>query len=139
LSSPNNPAADANGNIFVVPGDRIPAVPRHRFKAGAEYAVTEPWKIGADLNVVGSQYLVGDQSNRNPKLPAYWVVNLHTSYQVSKHVELFGLVQNLFDRRYYTFGTFFDPNAIPFLGLTDHRTLAPGMPLAAYAGLRAKF
>ncbi len=139
LSSPNNPAADANGNIFVVPGDRIPAVPRHRFKAGAEYAVTEPWKIGADLNVVGSQYLVGDQSNQNPKLPAYWVVNLHTSYQVSKHVELFGLVQNLFDRRYYTFGTFFDPNAIPFLGLTDHRTLAPGMPLAAYAGLRATF
>src|SRR6266568_5133206 len=139
LSSPNNPAADANGNIFVVPGDRIPAVPQHRFKAGAEYAVTEPWKIGADLNVVGSQYLVGDQSNQNPKVPAYWVVNLHTSYQVSKHVELFGLVQNLFDRRYYTFGTFFDPHAIPFLGLTDPRTLAPGMPLAAYAGLRATF
>jgi iron complex outermembrane recepter protein len=139
LSSPNNPAADANGNIFVVPGDRIPAVPQHRFKAGAEYAVTEPWKIGADLNVVGSQYLVGDQSNQNPKVPAYWVVNLHTSYQVFKHVELFGLVQNLFDRRYYTFGTFFDPHAIPFLGLTDPRTLAPGMPLAAYAGLRATF
>jgi len=138
LSSPNNPAA-VNGEIFVVPGDHIPAVPQHRFKAGAEYAVTEPWKIGADLNVVGSQYLVGDQSNLNPKVPAYWVVNLHTSYQVSKHVELFGLVQNLFDRRYYTFGTFFDPHAIPFLGLTDPRTLAPGMPLAAYAGLRATF
>jgi iron complex outermembrane receptor protein len=139
LSSPNNPFKDSNGNIFVVPGDRIPAVPQHRFKAGAEYAVTEAWKIGADLNVVGSQYLVGDQSNQTPKVPAYWVVNLHTSYQVSKHVEVFGLVQNLFDRRYYTFGTFFDPNAIPFLGLTDPRTLAPGMPLAAYAGLRAKF
>jgi iron complex outermembrane receptor protein len=138
LSSPNNPAA-VNGEIFVVPGNHIPAVPQHRFKAGAEYAVTEPWKIGADLNVVGSQYLVGDQSNLNPKVPAYWVVNAHTSYQVSKHVELFGLVQNLFDRRYYTFGTFFDPTAIPFLGLTDHRTMAPGMPLAAYAGLRATF
>ena len=114
-------------------------MPQHRFKAGAEYAVTEPWKIGADLNVVGSQYLVGDQSNQNPKVPAYWVLNLHSSYQVSKHVELFGLVQNLFDRRYYTFGTFFDTTAIPFLGLTDPRSLAPGMPLAAYAGLRATF
>jgi iron complex outermembrane receptor protein len=139
LSSPNNPAADANGNIFVVPGDHIPAVPQHRFKAGAEYNITEPWKVGADLNVVGSQYLVGDQSNLNPKVPAYWVVNAHTSYQVAKNVELFGLVQNLFDRHYYTFGTFFDPTAIPFLGLTDHRTMAPGMPLAAYAGLRATF
>ena len=27
LSSPNNPFADANGNIFVFPGDHIPAVP----------------------------------------------------------------------------------------------------------------
>jgi iron complex outermembrane recepter protein len=138
LSSPNNPAA-VGGLIFVVPGDRIPAVPQHRFKAGAEYAVTEPWKIGADINVVGSQYLVGDQSNQNPKVPAYWIVNLHTSYQVAKNVEVFGLVQNLFNRHYYTFGTFFDTNQIPFLGLSDPRTLAPGMPLAAYAGIRATF
>jgi len=139
LSSPNNPAADANENIFVVPGNHIPAIPQHRFKAGAEYAVTESWKVGADVNVTGSQYLVGDQSNQNPKVPAYGIVNLHTSYQVSKHVEVFGLVQNLFNRHYYTFGTFFDPTAIPFLGLTDPRTLAPGTPLAVYAGLRATF
>jgi iron complex outermembrane receptor protein len=46
LSSPNNPAADVNGNIFVTPGDRIPATPRYRFKAGAEYAITEAWKFG---------------------------------------------------------------------------------------------
>ena len=42
---------------------------------------------------IGSQYLVGDESNQNPKIPAYWVVNLHSSYQISKNVELFGLVQ----------------------------------------------
>ena len=55
ISSPNNPAADANGNIFVTPGDHIPAIPAHRFKAGAEYAITDAWKFGADLNVIGSQ------------------------------------------------------------------------------------
>jgi iron complex outermembrane receptor protein len=54
-------------------------------------------------------------------------------------VEVFGLVQNLFNRRYYTYGTFFNTTQIPFLGLTDPRTLAPGAPLAAYAGVRAKF
>jgi iron complex outermembrane receptor protein len=139
LSSPNNPAADGNGNIFVSPGDHIPATPRHRFKAGAEYQITEAWKLGADLNVTGSQYLVGDQANQNPKVPAYWVVNLHTSYKVSKNVELFGLVQNLFNQRYYTFGTFFNTGQIPFLGLTDPRTFTPGMPLAAFAGIRATF
>src|SRR4029077_1380714 len=84
LSSPNNPQADANGNIFVSPGDQIPAVPQHRFKAGAEYAVTDAWKFGFDVNAVGSQYMVGDQANQNPKVPPYAVVNLHGSYQVNK-------------------------------------------------------
>ena len=147
LSSPNNPMADANGNILVTPGDHLPVVPQYRFKAGAEYAITERWKVGADLNVVGSQYLIHDDSNQNPRVPAYAVVNLHGSYQVTKNVEAFGLVNNLFNRHYYAAGTFFDNagfnsntfGAANFLVLNDPRTFLPGMPLAAYAGLRAKF
>jgi iron complex outermembrane receptor protein len=139
LSSPNNPVADADGNILVTPGDHIPAVPAYRFKAGAEYAVTDKWKIGADVNVIGSQYLFGDQSNQNPEVPAYWVVNARTSYQVDKNIEAFGLVQNLFNQHYYVYGTFFQTDSFPYLNLTDPRTFVPGMPLAAYAGLRAKW
>ena len=132
--------ADANGNILVTPGDHLPVVPQYRFKVGADYTVTDKWKVGADLNVVGSQYLFGDQSNQNPEIPAYWVVNAHTSYQISKNVEVFGLVQNLFNQHYFTTGTFFDPKSVPLsLGLTDPRMFVPGMPLAAYAGLRARF
>jgi iron complex outermembrane receptor protein len=138
LSSPNNPFA-VNGLITVTPGDRIPSIPLHRFKTGVEFAMRDNWKIGADLIAAGGQYLRGDESNLNPMLPGYWLVNLHTSYQISKQVEAFGLVQNLFDRRYYTFGTFFDTTQIPFLGLTDPRTLAPGAPFALYAGLRGRF
>jgi iron complex outermembrane recepter protein len=139
LPSPNSPAADDNGNIFVVPGDHIPASPQHRFKAGVEYAVTDAWKVGIDVNAVGSQYLIGDQSNQNPKVPPYAVVNLHGSYQVTKNVEVFALVQNLFNQHYYTTGTFFSTGSIPFLNLTDPRMFVPGMPLAAYAGVRARF
>ena len=138
LSSPNNPFADANGNIFVVPGDHLTGVPDYRFKLGAEYQVTDPWKVGADLNIIGSQYLIGDESNQNPKVPAYWTVNLHSSYQVTKNVEVYGLVKNLFDRHYYVYGTFFETDSFPYLNLTDPRTFVPGMPFAAYAGLRAK-
>ena len=54
-----------------------------------------------------SQYLIHDDSNLNPKVPAYWVVNMHTSYHVTKNVEIFGLVQNLFNQHYYSAGTFF--------------------------------
>jgi iron complex outermembrane receptor protein len=139
LSSPFNPYADANGNIFVVPGDHLAGIPDFRFKLGAEYRITDPWKLGADLNVVGSQYLVGDESNQNPKIPAYWVVNLHSSYQISKNFEVFGLVKNLFNQRYYVYGTFFDTTSFPYLNLTDPRTFVPGMPFAAYVGARATF
>jgi iron complex outermembrane receptor protein len=140
LQSPNNPASDqVTGNIFVTPGDHIPSTPQHRFKAGVEYAVTDAWKIGFDVNAVGSQYLTGDQSNQQPKVPPYAVVNLHGSYQVNKNVELFANVQNLFNQHYYTTGSFFSVSSIPFLNLTDPRMFVPGMPLAAYAGLRMKF
>jgi iron complex outermembrane receptor protein len=138
LSSPNNPFANADGLIFVVPGDHIPAVPSYRFKAGTDYKIIDAWKLGADINMIGSQSLVGDQANQNPKVPAYWTVNLHTSYQVTKNVEVFGLVRNLFNRRYYSFGTFFQTDSFPYLGLTDPRTFVPGAPLAVYGGLRAK-
>ena len=139
LSSPQNPAADADGNLFVVPGDHIPGIPQQRFKVGFEYSITQPWTMGADLNAVGSQYLIGDQSNQNPKVPAYWVVNMHTSYKINKNVEVFGLVQNLFNQHYYAAGTFFDTQGISFLTFNDPRTFVPGMPLAAYAGIRATF
>jgi iron complex outermembrane receptor protein len=140
LQSPNNPdAVKATGDIFVTPGDHIPAAPQHRFKAGMEYAVTDAWKIGIDVNAVGSQYLIGDQSNQNPKVPPYAVVNLHGSYQVNKNVEFFAMVQNLLNQHYYTTGTFFNTGSIPFLNLTDPRMFVPGMPLAVYAGVRARF
>ncbi|MBV8701923.1 MAG: TonB-dependent receptor [Bradyrhizobium sp.] len=146
LSSPHNPMA-VGGLISVVPGDHIPGIPAQRFKAGAEYAVTDAWKIGADLNVVGSQWLIHDDSNLNAKVPAYWVVNMHTSYQVTKNIELFGLVQNLFNQHYYSAGTFFDTGGFNnstlgganLLTFNDPRTLLPGMPLAIYAGIRATF
>jgi iron complex outermembrane recepter protein len=140
LSSPFNPFANPlTGTINVLPGDHLPGIPDFRFKLGGEYRITDPWKFGADLSVIGSQYLVGDESNQNQKIPAYWTVNLHSSYQVSKNVEVFALVKNLFNQHYYVYGTFFDTGSFPYLNLTDPRTFVPGMPFAANAGARATF
>ncbi len=152
VSSPNNPYADpTTGDITVHPGDQIPGIPEHRFKAGAEYNVIPAWTVGADLNVVGTQFLIHDDSNQNPQVPAYWFVNAHTSYKINDNLEVFGLVNNLFNRHYYVAGTFaevdgaagiFNSNTYGnqgFLNLTDPRTFLPGMPFAAYGGLRAKF
>lgn len=137
LPSPNNPAAKG-GLISVKPGDRLPSIPQHRFRLGAEYKWPPNWKFGADLIAVSGQFLRGDEANQTPKLPGYWVVDLHVSYQLTANIELFGTVQNLFDRKYATFGTFFAPQRIPFLGLGDPRTLTPAPPLAIFAGLRVR-
>ena len=56
FSSPNNPSADANGNIFVKPGDVIPGIPPNLAKLGVTYAVTPQLKVTAETVLVGSQY-----------------------------------------------------------------------------------
>jgi iron complex outermembrane receptor protein len=142
IASPNNPFSDANGKVNVVPGDRIPGIPQHQFKAGADYLVTALWRIGGDVAMVGSQFLVGDEANQNVKLPAYWVANLRTSYQIRKDLQIFGLVNNVFNRKYAAYGTYFDPQGVQNAGLpialTDRRAEVPGQPLSIYVGLRAK-
>lgn len=140
----NSPFADADGNIQVLPGDQIPAIPRHRVKVGVEYAVTDEWKVGGNALFVSSQYLVGDESNQYSKLPSYTVFNLHTSYQVTKNLQLYGKVDNIFDNRYATYGQFFDTGALPNFTnggnpFTDPRSLSPARPRAFYAGARVTF
>jgi iron complex outermembrane receptor protein len=142
LASPNNPLADADGNIHVTPGKRIPMIPLHQFKVGADYAVTPLWTVGGNMVAVGSQYFVGDEANQNPKLPAYAVFNLRTTYQVSKNVQVFGFINNLFNKKYGLYGTFFAPQGVANAGLpitlTDQRTEVPGQPFSIYAGVRMK-
>lgn len=108
FSSPNNPAADGNGNIQVVPGDHIPGIPRNLGKAGFEYAFTPRLTIGADATVVGSQYFVADNSNQNPKLPSYYFINAHISYALTDHLQIFTIINNLTNNHYATYGTFYD-------------------------------
>ena len=139
LPSPNNPFADANGNIAVAPGARLPGVPLHRIKAGFDWKVTPRWSVGADVIVTSGIYLRGDEANLNPKQPGFVTVNLRTAFKAMQNVEVYALVNNVFDRRYATAGGFFNTGAIPFLGLTDPRSLAPGTPRAFYAGVKAKF
>jgi iron complex outermembrane receptor protein len=141
LASPNNPSADENGDILVTPGKQIPGIPRHQVKGGLDYFVTPALKLGTDVIWVGSQWYVGDDANQNVKLADYWVANLHGSYQLTKELQIYGVVNNLFNRKFATFGTYFDPqsvvNAIPNAP-TDHRTITPAQPLSVYVGMRAK-
>ena len=132
------------GNIQVSPGNQIPMIPHHRFKISADVNVTPEFTLGADVNIVGPQYLAGDASNQYSQLPAYWYANVNAAYQVTKNIQLYAKVENVFDNRYYTYGTFFNttdlPNAANGGGaFTNPVSATPARPRAFYAGLKATF
>jgi iron complex outermembrane recepter protein len=143
LASPNNPF-NVGGDIFVTPGNHIPGIPRHQVKFGGDYAFTPKFKLGADVLVAGAQYFVGDGANQNPKLPLYWVANLHASYQLDEHIQFFGLINNIFNNRNATFGTFFNTGtdaqlASPIPFTVDPRTVTPLQPISFYGGVKVTF
>ncbi len=140
--SGSNPDADANGNITVRPGNRLPGVPAHLVKLGANYQLTPAWNVGATAISTSGQVLFGDEANLTPHLPASFTLNLNTTYQITPHVQLFGLVRNIADRTYYTFGTF-SPTSSVFLSqapnATNPRSYSIAAPVAGFGGVRVTF
>ncbi len=142
LASPNSPAADGNGNIAVHTGNQIPGIPRHQIKVGADYDITPRWSVGGDIEYFGSQFLIGDDSNQNAKMTPYMVANIRTSYQLTDSVQLFGHIENLLDRRYASYGAYFDTGGVgqPITdNLTDARSLTIGQPRSFGGGVKITF
>jgi len=141
-SSVNNPGADADGNIQVQPGNHLPGIPSNLWKLGVDYKVTDAWTIGGTGVAASGQFLFGDEANLTQKTPAYFVLNLHTSYQLTPHLELFGLIENAFNTTYYTFGTFSPTSSVPIVqapGATNPRSYSPAAPIAGTVGIRVTF
>jgi outer membrane receptor protein involved in Fe transport len=141
LNSPENPLADANGQIAVVPGNHIPGVPRDLVKANLIYVFTPSWSISLAVQAADGKYLRGDESNLNPKLPGYFTADVSTRWHLTEHLELFASVENLFDAHYATFGTFSPTDRIPIReapGASDPRSVSPATPRSFYAGLRVQ-
>lgn len=141
LASPNNPGADANGNVAVTPGRRIPLNPANSLRAGGDVEMMKDFNLGGELAFTGSQYFDGDPSNLDTKLPSTVVVNLRGSWQIDPGWQLFAAVDNLFDNRDALYGTYFDPSDTAGLitpALTDPRTLTLRQPVTFQFGLKLK-
>jgi iron complex outermembrane receptor protein len=158
ISAPDNPAA-VNCNVpdnpdarcvSVNPGDRLPGVPEHKFKAGFAYYITSKWRFGADMVAVSDQIFFGDEGNDNRALPGFAKFNLHTSYDVTDNIQLYGLVDNVFDTRYGLFGTYYDNESAENANVGPYRagtfendrtrsTFVPAAPVTAYGGVKVKF
>lgn len=140
--SPSNPAADVDGNIFVKSGNHLPGIPQNILKFGADYSVTDAWTVGGGALYESGQYLFGDEANLTPTTPPYFVLSLHTAYQVTKNFQLFAKIDNAFNAQYYTYGTFGPTSAVPIAqapGATNPRSYSPAAPISALVGLRITF
>jgi iron complex outermembrane recepter protein len=143
-NSPNNSSADANGDIVVPAGARIPGIPRQSLRLRFDIEPTDKWQVGANLIVSGSSRARGDENNLDArgKVPGYGVLNLDTERELGKGFEVFARINNLFNRKYANFGILgqnvfanaahsFDPAngaSETFLGL--------GAPRGVWAGVR---
>ncbi|CAB3683733.1 TonB-dependent receptor [Paraburkholderia rhynchosiae] len=143
-SRPSNSSADANGNISVKPGDHLPGIPANTVKLQLDYAATAKWKVGANLTWRGGIYAQGDENNQdvNGKIAGYLLLDLDTSYQVTKQLQVFANVTNLLDKRYASFGTlgenFFNGPNHTFDGAnpSNEQFVGPGAPRGFWVGLR---
>jgi outer membrane receptor protein involved in Fe transport len=158
VNSESNSTADADGNILVTPGARIPLIPRHTGRLMLDYEVTHSFDVGGSVIVSSGSYLHGDENNQNVvggtngegafvigsgSIGGYAVVNLFSTLHVTHQLDVFARVNNLFDRKYATAGflstNVFNPNgtfrADPD-DWTNENDVSPAAPIGAWIGVR---
>ncbi|HYB32949.1 MAG TPA: TonB-dependent receptor [Steroidobacteraceae bacterium] len=158
VSAASNSTADADGNIMVRAGDRIPLIPRNTGRLILDYQPNTHWDVGGNLIVVSGSYLHGNENNANQAggsngtgayvsgtgwIGGYAVVNLQGTYHLTKRADLFARVVNLFDHQYATAGFLttnsFNPDGsfIPNpASWSNENAVSPAAPRAVWAGAR---
>ena len=102
----------------------MPLVPDHILKAGATIRLGEYLYVGADGRFTGKQWLRGDEANVTEQLDSYFVADARVGAEFGRW-EVTGIVTNLFQNRYASFGTFNINQGNPD-GPTVERFLTPG-------------
>ena len=100
-----------------------------------DYTFTANLRLGAEVAWRSGVYLRGDEVNALGQTDSYAIVNLHGSLRLNDHVELFGRIENLFDKNYESFGLLGDPQEV-FASFSNPRFYGPGAPLGAWLGVR---
>ncbi|MDE1179182.1 TonB-dependent receptor [Paraburkholderia sp.] len=143
-SSASNSSADGNGNISVKSGDRIPGIPANTVKLRLDYTPFAKWNIGTNLTYRGSIFARGDENNQdvNGRIAGYFLIDLDTTYNITKQLQVFATVKNLLNKKYANFGilgeNFFNGPNHTFDGANpvNEQFLGLGAPRGAWIGMR---
>ena len=137
-------ASALDGNV-AVPGDRFPLSPAHQatFSLENNRATRDAlFTTRFSIKGVSSQFLRGDDANREQPLAPYAVANASASVQAAAFT-ISVYVSNLLDRRYNSFGVFGE-NPLGPIGAprpatpTEERFLTPGYPRAVTVSLSVR-
>lgn len=163
-NSSNDAAVDGepglDGSIDIAPGNRIPLVPRHMFKAYANISLGSKLSVDVDMLAVSGSFARGNENNAHEpdgtyylgpgSVPGYATVNLGARYSVTRWMQLVAQVTNVFNRQYYTAGQlgpvgFTDTGAfiarpLPAINgefpVRQGTFYAPGAPVRMWVGTR---
>jgi len=159
--------------ITVDKGDTMPGVSRHNLNATVTYEVTPKWQVGFTTVMHSGSYVRGNENNeheigqvqtrndgvkRKPmtnkgELPGYATFNFQTSYKFTPTMTASLLINNIFDKEYYSAGRLgrnpFSPSVNGAIGPDgyNHNSndwlstnfIAPGAPRAAWLSFNWQF
>ena len=158
-----NSSSDANGNITIKPGNRLPLIPRHIFKARTDWRINHRLSVGLGMLAVSGSTARGNENGQHQsdgtfflgsgKSAGYAIFDLNGKYRATQQLSFFAQVNNLFDHKYSTAAqlgaTGFTANgsfiARPFSSIGDNSTIvqstfgAAGAPRTAWVGVRYEF
>ncbi|MEO8040300.1 MAG: TonB-dependent receptor, partial [Betaproteobacteria bacterium] len=152
----------ADDEIRVRAGDRIPGIPRHQFRLNFNYRVTDTWSVGANVIAMSGNFARGNENNQHEpgtttdpvgggtrtylgagSTSTYAVLNLTTRYRLAAQWEVFGRLNNVFDKQFNTAAILaanpFDAtgNFVTDSSLWTRETFyGPGAPRALWVGVR---
>jgi iron complex outermembrane receptor protein len=141
LPGANHPDATATpeGDVIPVePGDRIPGLPMHSARIGADVQPIARLSVGAWLALNSSQYHRGDEANLLRPVAGYVTLNARGSYELSSRALVFLRADNLLNSKFETFGLLGNAEEV-IPGADDPRYASPGPPRSVWAGLDVQF
>jgi outer membrane receptor protein involved in Fe transport len=147
--------------IQVKAGNRMPGIPLHSLKLGADVQATEAWMLAADVVAYSSQYVMGNENNAHQvgsatdlqantrsflgsgEVKGYALLNLGSRIKLGGQWELVGRINNVLDKKYATAGMLrenpFDASGSFLIDSNNwgrETFFGPGAPRSGFIGVR---
>ncbi len=135
LPSPNHPEIDT-GEVSVLPGDRLPLLPRHQLKGFVEWRVSDRWAFGLNARMRSEIVYRGDEGNDIEAIDGFVVADAYLDVSISDEWRLRATVENLFDEDYATFGVFGEADEVLGDEFDNPRFITPSMKRGVTLSLR---